>query len=569
MHFEDLLADIGSFGMYQRLLSFLLIPFTTGIVGFTYYVQLFVLAVPPHTCNQRPHEGGDQEFYHHLAPLLNTTPYDSDARQPYTCHQFDLNVTSSYLVSDNVINVTSLEQLPSPTMTCVDGWKYDLDHVFSSYTSENDWVCEEAWRPYMVVTMFWVGNTVGSWLWGFVSDMFGRRPTVGLSLLVYGLAGVASVFVRDFYGFTALRFLVGSSHHIVSHLPFVLVVEYCGLESRVVPLLTIMMTYTTVSIITPALAWVIWDWYTLVLISGIFPLVLLLTYRWIPESSSWLIAQGKSEAARAQLSTVAKVNGHRLPEDKFMQFLADKSNDENEHQTNGTDKGSETSRSIIDAVKYPNLRKNILLVMVVWMLACMCFYGHCQNTANLGRNVFMSYLLGAVVEVPSWCVPWLIHRLGRRLPLTAAFLLSSIAGFIYAVVPEGMEWLALTVALVGRATITGAYYITLQYCPEVFPTVVRGQGVALAETLGGVAIFLSPSIVYLGEWQRGAPLLVFGGLSMVAGFSTLLLPETAGVALPQTLPQAELFFSRSSASCCRFQIPMNDDKTFAEDELAI
>lgn len=60
-----------------------------------------------------------------------------------------------------------------------------------------------------------------------------------------------------------------------------------------------------------------------------------------------------------------------------------------------------------------------------------------------------------------------------------------------------MEWLSLTLALVGRSTITGAYYITLQYGPEVFPTVVRGQGVALAETLGGIAIFLSPSIVYL------------------------------------------------------------------------
>lgn len=52
-------------------------------------------------------------------------------------------------------------------------------------------------------------------------------------------------------------------------------------------------------------------------------------------------------------------------------------------------------------------------------------------------------------------------------------------------------------ALVGRATITGAYYIALQYGPEVFPTAVRGQGVALSETLGGVAIFLSPLVVYL------------------------------------------------------------------------
>ena len=35
------------------------------------------------------------------------------------------------------------------------------------------------------------------------------------------------------------------------------------------------------------------------------------------------------------------------------------------------------------------------------------------------------------------------------------------------------------------------------YAVEVFPTVIRGQGVAISETLGGIAIFMSPLIVYL------------------------------------------------------------------------
>lgn len=76
------------------------------------------------------------------------------------------------------------------------------------------------------------------------------------------------------------------------------------------------------------------------------------------------------------------------------------------------------------------------------MLACICYYGHCQNTARLGgggsgSGVLLNYLLGALVEVPAWCVPWLIHRLGRRLPLAASFLTSAAAGFVYAVVPAG------------------------------------------------------------------------------------------------------------------------------------
>ena len=38
---------------------------------------------------------------------------------------------------------------------------------------------------------------------------------------------------------------------------------------------------------------------------------------------------------------------------------------------------------------------------------------------------------------------------------------------------------------------------SLQYGSEIFPTVIRGQGVALCEIVGGVAIFVSPLVVYL------------------------------------------------------------------------
>ena len=49
----------------------------------------------------------------------------------------------------------------------------------------------------------------------------------------------------------------------------------------------------------------------------------------------------------------------------------------------------------------------------------------------------------------------------------------------------------------GRMMVSGAYYICLQYGSEIFPTVIRGQGVALTEIVGGVAIFTSPLVVYL------------------------------------------------------------------------
>lgn len=547
MHFEDLLEEIGSFGLYQRVLCFVLIPFTTGICALTFYSQLFILTAPPHVC--RPGggpEGGEAGlFLGKVVELLNATDHDNSAIKAYSCHRFSANES---LPPGQLMNVTSLSQLPPPDVPCDSGWDYDYDTLFSTLTSEYDWVCDEAWRPYLVVTAFWVGNTIGSWIFGTISDVCGRRPTILLIALVYGVAGVASVFVSDFYGFLALRTLVGSAHHTLSHLPFVLVVEYCGMDSRVVPLLTIMMTYTTASILAPSLAWLVWDWRILALLSSTPILLVLLMYRWIPESSSWLITRGRTQLATKQLETVAKINKRTLPGEKVNQLVSEGGDKSDEAA------GEVASQSVIQVVRYRHLRNSILLVLLVWMLGCMCYYGHCQNTAHLGSNMFTSYLLGAAVEIPSWSAPWLINRLGRRLPLTVLFLLSGGASVLYALVPLDMEWLSLTLALVGRSTITGAYYITLQYGPEVFPTVVRGQGVALAETLGGVAIFLSPSIVYLGEILTTLPLLVFGGLSVIGGAATLFLPETNGVVLPQTLPQAERFCHRAARPFCRSKI---------------
>ena len=52
---------------------------------------------------------------------------------------------------------------------------------------------------------------------------------------------------------------------------------------------------------------------------------------------------------------------------------------------------------------------------VVSMMGFMCYYGHVQNTSNLGEgNVYKSYFLGALVELPCWSVPVIISKLGRR-----------------------------------------------------------------------------------------------------------------------------------------------------------
>ena len=40
----------------------------------------------------------------------------------------------------------------------------------------------------------------------------------------------------------------------------------------------------------------------------------------------------------------------------------------------------------------------------------MCYYGHAENTSNLGGDVAWSFFFGALVEIPAYSVPFLIDR---------------------------------------------------------------------------------------------------------------------------------------------------------------
>lgn len=75
-----------------------------------------------------------------------------------------------------------------------------------------------------------------------------------------------------------------------------------------------------------------------------------------------MIARGRYQMATQQLETVARVNGRTLPSEMVSQLVSDgggeSSGDKKEQQ-----KGSQ---SVVQVVKYPHLRKSVLLVLLVW-----------------------------------------------------------------------------------------------------------------------------------------------------------------------------------------------------------
>ena len=65
------------------------------------------------------------------------------------------------------------------------------------------------------------------------------------------------------------------------------------------------------------------------------------------------------------------------------------------------------------------------------------YYGHASNTSNLGKDMHLSFIFAALVEVPAFSIPFIINYNGRRWTLFTAFLAAGAASIFYAFVPPG------------------------------------------------------------------------------------------------------------------------------------
>lgn len=71
------------------------------------------------------------------------------------------------------------------------------------------------------------------------------------------------------------------------------------------------------------------------------------------------------------------------------------------------------------------------------------------------------------------------------------------------------------------------------------PTNMRSGAVGTLSTVARLTSLLAPFIPLLKTYYSFLPLTVFGSFALVAGLMSLILPETLGCDLPDTISEAE------------------------------
>nr|XP_054752655.1 organic cation transporter protein-like [Lytechinus pictus] len=531
MHFDDILNELGSFGPYQRRVYFV-VCLMAGTTAFHSMTQVFIAGTTDHWCKA---EYWEDE---------NCTEWNLSVED---CEEAKKNgsIPTSYedgdLVYDqcDMYNVTGMEFDASydssmngttETIPCQDGWEHDKSQLKSSIIQDWDLVCDKKNLPDYAQSVFYVGNLVGSFVFGVLADKIGRYPTLFICLGIQAGFGVLVAFSPNYWVYIVLRFFQAAGNKAVLQVAFVIGLEFVGPKWRTVTGITVQVFFASSYMLLAIIAYFVRYWRTLQIIISAPLFLFFLLMPFIPESARWLLSHGNSKKAEKIIHKVAKVNKRKVPHPLFT-----------EEEVKEQEAASLAPKAgILDLFRTPVLRWRTINFIYNWMVNNMVYYGLTYSSGDLGVNVYLNFFLSGAVEIVGFALAiFAIDFFGRRPSIATFLIIGGSACLINIGLPAGV-WNTV-VALIGKSAISASYSIVYVYSAECFPTPVRSIGVGTCSMMARVGAIVSPLILILGDYYYPAPLIIFGTTTILAGFLSLLFPETRGKKLPETVEEGEIF----------------------------
>ncbi|XP_011642391.1 solute carrier family 22 member 5-like isoform X3 [Pogonomyrmex barbatus] len=441
-----------------------------------------------------------------------------------------------YTVRDDVSGTCSEASFTNNTHDC-DSWIYDPDER----TILNEWgfACDaNRWKLTLVGTIQNTGQFVGLIFAGYISDRYGRRTFLTLATFLSGISGLIHSFSVNYWMFLAFEFLDATMAAGIYSAGFILGMETAGVKNRIFGSTIMCCMFAIGEILLGLIASWLRSWRTLLRVvygPGLLAILLPLV---IPESIRWLLSKGKHEEVEKIYRKMARMNGLPVTDEAINAFKElNVAKPENKSDLVIADE----RKPIVQVLHSSVILIRLLVCSFCWLTNTFVYYGLSLNSVAFAGDKYINFMLVAVVEIPAYCLAWVLtDHIGRKPTLSGAFLLSGAFCLAIQFVPAGAwSYGPLLLYMAGKLCITMAFATVYIYTVELFPTTLRHSLLGICSMTGRVGSILSPQTPLLAQIMPSLPLILFGSMGIVAGALSLIFPETLGTKLPDTVWEAE------------------------------
>jgi putative MFS transporter len=334
-------------------------------------------------------------------------------------------------------------------------------------------------------TLFFLGMLIGASLFGRLSDRFGRRRVLLITVAADAVFGLLSVFAPSLPILFFLRFLTGIAVGGTLPVDYAMMAEFLPARNRGRWLVMLEGFWAVGTVVVALAAWIAsiyvpegaWRWIFAV---TALPALIGIWLRFsVPESPLYLQRIGRTAELRSTLDRVLRTNGKPVL---------------------GPDVVIEPAPALTrQGIFTPALRRRTVAILIVWFLVSVSYYGVFTwlpaRLADQGFGYVRGYgflVIVALAQIPGYALAaWGVEALGRKPTLIAFLLLSALGCALFLV--AGDAYLTGGAILLMSFALLGTWGALYAFTPELFPTASRGTGMGAAGAVARLGGLLAPS----------------------------------------------------------------------------
>ncbi|CAG5087686.1 Oidioi.mRNA.OKI2018_I69.PAR.g11606.t1.cds [Oikopleura dioica] len=516
------------------------------------------------------------------------------------CHQFE------EFANSNV-------QLDDERDLCPDEYYYSDEFINETLVTDFHLVCDKQVVRETVFSLGGVGLAIGSFVGGGLTDTLGRKKVMLyatlLMVITIGIAGWANNLLVIMIFWTLTKIL--SQVKYLAYSSFTLEIvspswrAFAGQMNHI---------YYALGCITASVfSYYFRDWRSFTFATTAVCAPLLLFWICVPESPRWLILKRRSSEAKDAIRKLIGANAEKI-DSSFYKNIENAELEELEEEVEefagSTHIGSMGSlvksslslnkrpsvaytgtlglikeedsfneleeKTFKDIFRFPVFRNALFIIFFAFFVIAMVFMGISYNAAELPGTIWANNAINGLLDcVAQFIIIVVMQKIGRRHLLFGVLWGTGITYMASEIVLQQLDlenmdeseisliknssrWLAFT----GKFFISAAFSVIYTYSAEVFPTTVRTIALGFGSLGGGLGNVIAPYILQLQKPPisiRWLPAAIFSASCVLVAFFLLLLPETKGKALYETMAEAEKVYKNKSQ-----KMPDNEDRSLYE-----